>query len=249
MLRHPRYARESQFLDLPVWAWLWLPVVYVIAHYAAAIAGRQVYARVFGGGELGNNEMLTVVLLLLAVAIGLQSLSIVWRLGDKLLVAWVALGTLGCIYFAGEEASWGQHLFGWESSAEWQRFNDQGETNLHNSDKFGFLLDQLPRNLLTLGMLIGAVFAPIYRRARSVSLDPARIHYWIWPTLVCLPVGLLGGVISWPESIYEGLSGRDHPEYLDISSGDLKEWLIAYFLMLYLASLNLRLRQVLQNDS
>lgn len=246
MLRNPRYAREGQFLDLPSWVWLWLPLAYVIAHFAAAMAGRQVYARVFGGGELGNNEMLTIVLLLLAVAIGVHTLSLVWRLGDRRLVVWIALGTLGCVYFAGEEASWGQHLIGWEASPEWQRFNDQEETNLHNSEKYGFLLDQLPRNLLTLGMLVGAVFAPLYRRWRGRSLDPAAIHYWIWPTLVCLPVGLLGATISWPESIYEAVSGREHPEYLDISSGDLKEWLIGYFLMLYLSSFNLRLRQLLQ---
>ena len=246
MLRNSRYSHDRHFLDLPTWVWLWLPLVYVLAHFLTAAVGRQVYARVFGGGELGNNEMLTVVLLLLAVLIGLHSLSLVWRLGDKRLVVWIALGTLGCIYFAGEEASWGQHLFGWQSSATWQEFNDQGETNLHNSERFGFLLDQLPRNLLTLGMLVGAVFAPLYRRSRGLALDPAGIHYWIWPTLVCLPVGLLGATISWPESLYEAISGREHPEYLDISSGDLKEWLIAYFLMLYLGSFNLRLRQVLQ---
>ncbi|MGH8529634.1 MAG: hypothetical protein ACRETN_07310 [Nevskiales bacterium] len=247
MLTNPRYSQERQFLDLPSWAWLWLPLAYVLAHYAAAGAGRHTYARVFGGGELGNNELWTMTILVLAVIVGLHTLNLVRRAGDWRLTAWLLLGSLGCIYFAGEEASWGQHLIGWDSSAGWQRFNDQGETNLHNSEELGFLLDQLPRNLLTVGMLVGGVFAPLYRRFRGMELNPAHIHFWIWPTAICLPVGLLAGVISWPESIYEAITGVDHPERFDISSGELKEWLIGYFLLLYLASFNLRLRQLLRD--
>ena len=65
---------------------------------------------------------------------------------------------LGCLYFGGEEASWGQHWMGWDAPDQWAALNNQNETNLHNSNGLaGSLLDQLPRNLLTLAALISAL--------------------------------------------------------------------------------------------
>lgn len=234
----------DQFRDLPRWLWLWVPVIYVILHYVVAGFGQETYDRYLGGGELGNNELLTMVLLIIAVGVGLHTLWIMRGMADWRLWTWIFLGTLGCVYFGGEEASWGQHLIGWESSEAWQEFNDQQETNLHNSEKYGPLLDQLPRNLLTLGMLVGGVFAPLWRRAKQLSLDPAGINFWIWPTLICLPAGLLGATVSWPESIYKSMTGLARPPRFNISAGELKEWYSAFFLLIYLLSFNLRFRQL-----
>ena len=44
-----------------------------------------------------------------------------------------ALFAAACFLFAGEELSWGQHFFGWETPASWAAHNLQEETNLHNS--------------------------------------------------------------------------------------------------------------------
>ncbi len=46
----------------------------------------------------------------------------------------LALITLAivCIFFAGEEISWGQRIFGIESSDYFKENNAQGETNIHN---------------------------------------------------------------------------------------------------------------------
>ena len=51
------------------------------------------------------------------------------------------------LYFFLEEISWGQHFFKWESNSFFLKFNNQGETNIHNISN---LFDQLPRGLLTL---------------------------------------------------------------------------------------------------
>src|SRR3546814_4167282 len=53
---------------------------------------------------------------------------------------------------AGEEASWGQHYAGWLTPDNWQALNDQGETNLHNTSSW---LDQKPRTLLEIGVIVG----------------------------------------------------------------------------------------------
>ena len=46
------------------------------------------------------------------------------------------------IYYLGEEISWGQHFFKWNSPEIFQELNNQKETNLHNISN---LFDQLPR--------------------------------------------------------------------------------------------------------
>jgi hypothetical protein len=46
-------------------------------------------------------------------------------------IFYALLGTLFFLAF-GEEISWGQRMFGWETPAKWAAMNVQGETNLHN---------------------------------------------------------------------------------------------------------------------
>src|SRR5687768_14993223 len=46
-----------------------------------------------------------------------------------LILAFLALSGLACLYIAGEEMSWGQHLFHWTTPAYWAELNRQQETN------------------------------------------------------------------------------------------------------------------------
>lgn len=47
-------------------------------------------------------------------------------------VSFFIILTLICIFIAGEEISWGQRLFGWETPAGIASWNNQQETNIHN---------------------------------------------------------------------------------------------------------------------
>ena len=136
---------------------------------------------------------------------------------------------LGATYFALEEISYGQHMFGWGTAESWQALNDQGETNLHNVHP---LFDQLPRLLLTLGILIGGVIMPLYRYFRKTRLEQSDRFYWQWPTLDCLTIGLLAILIR------PVLSQADL-EF--INTGETKENLFALFILLYCVSIQLRL--------
>ncbi len=237
-------SQESDFRDLSPWLWLWLPLIYLLINIIAAGIGHEFYETYIDGGELGSIELSSVLVLLIATVLGIHSLTIIRSLGDVRLGAWIFLGTLGCLYFGGEEASWGQHIFNWESSEAWLSFNDQQETNLHNSEKWGALLDQLPRNLLTLGILVGGIIAPLYRRYKNLHLNPTGINYWIWPTIVGLPAGIIAVSVSFPEKIYGSITGVRELPYFDISAGELKELYCGYFLMVYMWSFNLRMRQL-----
>ena len=78
-------------------------------------------------GENGWIEILTVVFLLIAILFGMIFL-LLYKIPDHGWVQWwMVLLVLGSLYFAGEELSWGQHIFGWETSEYWQTLNDQGK--------------------------------------------------------------------------------------------------------------------------
>ena len=95
--------------------------------------------------ESGLVEYLQVFFLLLTIFFisifikkeyfGLKSL-------EKLLIFFYFLGVN---YYFFEEISWGQHIFGWQSSDFFLEINSQDETNIHNVSS---LFNELPRNLL-----------------------------------------------------------------------------------------------------
>jgi len=186
-------------------------------------------------GEAGIIENLTVLFLIIAIGFCIASLRRVGRLGlSHYLKAWLVLMMLGSAYFALEEISYGQHLFGWEAAETWKELNDQDETNLHNVHA---IFDQVPRALLTLGILVGGIIMPLYRHFRGIRLDESNRLYWQWPTLDCVTIGLLVILIRPVLSVFE-------VEFINI--GEMKENLFALFILLYCISIQQRLRHKLQ---
>ena len=94
----------------------------------------------------GIIEHLTVLVLIPGILAGLLAL---FRYSGhptpRFMILWILSWSLACIYFAGEEASWGQWYFNWKTPDFMAGINDQGETNLHNMSSW---LDQKPRTLV-----------------------------------------------------------------------------------------------------
>ena len=210
--------------------WLGFPVIVFFTPYLSRIGGPGSDSYLYG--ENGWIEVLTIVFLLVAIFFGARFLFAGKVLGHDWLQWWVVLLILGSIYFAGEEASWGQHIFGWEAPDYWQNINDQGETNLHNT---GPLFDQIPRTLLSVAALVGGVMAPLYFFLSKKRLDKDSLHYWLWPTYVCIPAAFFSLLVSWHEKVYRALE-IEIPVVLDVRAGEVKESLLALFIMLYMAS-------------
>lgn len=239
----PGLSRTADFRDLPLWLWLWFPLTFYLFSYLAGFVLDHDTYRHFFIGEMSVPDLSTFLILLPAIVFGILAARHAWALKSHFLVGWPVLGTLGCLYFAGEESSWGQWYLRWDTPEAWAALNDQQETNLHNMAGFGFLLDQLPRALLTLGAFIGGIVVPLYLKLRGRSLDPARLWYWIWPTIITLPAAVFGAFLARIDRTIGGLVGHDWPFY-DLRTGELKEFMLAYFLLMYLASMALRLRQL-----
>ena len=184
-------------------------------------------------GEAGIIENATVLFLVAAIGFCVSSIALASRQGlSSLLKAWLVLMILGSAYFALEEISYGQHMFGWGTSETWKELNDQDETNLHNVHA---LFDQVPRAILTLGILVGGVLLPLYRHFRGIRLDEKSARfYWQWPTLDCVTIGLLVILIRPLLSLVD-------VEF--INTGETKENLFALFILLYCVSIRLRLKR------
>lgn len=110
---------------------------------------------------------------LAAVFGGLVSVGLA-RSGEVLAAAAFGVFGLGCLFIAGEEISWGQRLFGFETPADFERMNRQGETTLHNLD--GVLV------YFNLGMLIaGLVGATLPWVVRRWSLQGRWVQLFVPP--------------------------------------------------------------------
>jgi hypothetical protein len=182
-------------------------------------------------GEAGMVEIATFLFLVVAIGFCISSLTITRRL-ELLgyLKSWLLLLIVGAAYFALEEISYGQHMFGWDTADSWKELNDQDETNLHNVHA---LFDQVPRALLTLGILVGGVVLPLYRHFRKIQLNESNRFYWQWPTLDCVTIGLLVILIRPLQMVHDSDV---------ISTGESKEMFFALFILLYCVSLHSRLK-------
>lgn len=219
--------------------WLYLPIVlygarYLIYLFSDASSGLESRLR----HEFGLVENLTVVFLVLAL---FSTLAILVRFNGSLHVTvkvFLILYCLGCIYFAGEEASWGQHWFGWETG-EFFDANDQHETNFHNTSVW---LDRVPKGILSLLIFIGGIIVPLRLYFKSQRINYRKSGWWIWPTWVCLPVALLATVTTWPSKIEHNTNWQF---YFD-QAQEVKEFYIAFFILLFIVSLNRRLKKLRQ---
>ncbi len=218
--------------------WLILPIVVAAMPYIARMISLDTDRYMYS--ETGIIENITVLFLLAAIIACVLFLFAKDRVQITGLKTWMVLFLLGAIYFVGEEISWGQHYFGWGTPELWSEFNDQQETNLHNTHA---IFDQVPRTLLSLAALIGGVLIPLYRKFKNHVPSKESFFDWLLPTYVCLPAALLSLLVSWHEKVYEVLD-INIPAVLDIKAGETKECLLALFMMMYALSIWYRNRNV-----
>ncbi len=219
---------------LSVLWWLVLPVAAALFLLITGHAAPGFYAVWLGSESRGLLELGQVLLLLAGLVCGLRMLAMAGLRRRPWLWLWVALVSLACLTIAGEEASWGQHYFGWATPEGWSRINDQNETNLHNVSSW---FDQKPRLLLELGVVLGGIVAPLL-----VLWRPAlRRRPWavILPPLLCLPSALLAEISRMAERLL-GLAGSNG--YLFYRASEVQEFYFYLFMLLYLMVLRRRLQ-------
>ena len=161
-LPDPKYKGPYRpFVD-PGWdeAWWWLGFPVLVAVFVIAthtLVPDWYYAWVLPEGY-GILEVSHFVMPLLGFAIALRLLFMPFVRERPLTFAVALIGALTCLYIAGEEMSWGQHFFHWNTPEYWAEVNRQEETNLHNTYA---VFEKTPRAILQIGIVIGGIILPL----------------------------------------------------------------------------------------
>jgi hypothetical protein len=137
------------------------------------------------------------------------------------LLAWV----LACIYFAGEEVSWGQWYFGWATPESIAQLNDQNETNFHNTSTW---FDQKPRTLVEIWIFVTGFIFPIIGFFQKRDLSSAWSG-WVHPSKHLFSAALFFTVVRFASWLSDGQFG------ILMGSSELREMCVAFFLALFLS--------------
>jgi hypothetical protein len=147
---------------------------------------------------------------------------------DPFLFTWVLIAGLACVYISGEEVSWGQHFLNWDTPSYWARVNDQQETNLHNTTSW---LDQKPRLILMIGIVLGGIVFPLLQKFKPGTL-PEKFSI-LYPSAALMLVAILTigpYLVDKLVNIFERVS-------------EVQELYMYYFVLLYLIMLRARITQ------
>lgn len=215
---------------IPIFFWLIVPV--------ALILGQIVLEMSFDSGTLarlhsegGPHEILQSVYIGAAFLLSLWMLvKIDWK-RQRLIGGAVLLAALGSFYISGEEISWGQHLLHWNTPEYWAQYNDQNETNLHNTSGW---LDQKPRLLLFVGIVVAGLLVPALRRWAPSRLPEKFAD--LYPSNILIPTAL--GVAG-PYLVQE-IGEHLHDRHIFERVSEVQEGYMYYFVALYLWDLYLR---------
>lgn len=219
----------------PLWFWLILPMATAVILSVLGTMAPDFYGK-YIEPEIGVLETLQVFQLVAGAVLAALLVKRPEVRRTPWLTAWAVLALISCIYVAGEEASWGQHVFAWTTPSEWQAINDQNETNLHNTSSW---FDQKPRLLLELGVIVGGIILPLVQRGGR-WLQHGRIAY-ILPPLTCLPAAAMAESVRLNEA---GAWLLDTPGGVYYRGSEVQEFFFYFFVILYLMALAKRVRTV-----
>ncbi len=219
---------------LPIFLTIFLPLSLTFIHYSWGIFYPE-HVQPFILGEFGIIENATVSCLFISMFLVLKTFLLAYKHHSWFSISWLACLFLGCVYFMGEELSWGQHFIGWNTPEVWKIMNYQNETNIHNFDRefMGSYFSKLPKTFLTSIVILSGTLIPLSRKFVS------PLNHWVWPPRGIWCVSLL--IILTSTSKYFAQTFPQITEYLpEITlrkASEMRECLIAVFIMLYVVVL------------
>ena len=153
------------------WWWLGIPALLAISLIGIEAVSNEFYVTKILPEGYGFLELSQFLIAVSAMLVALRLLFRPFVRSRRLLFVFLGIAALGCFYIAGEEHSWGQHFFHWQTPEYWAEINRQQETNLHNAMP---LFGKKPRVLLELGILVGGVILPLL----AVLYPAIRANRW-----------------------------------------------------------------------
>ena len=197
--------------------------------------------------ENGLIENIQSLLLFLSIFILIRSFRIFKR--DNFLKVFIIFKVIALTYYFGEEISWGQHFFKWNTPEIFNELNNQNETNFHNISN---LLDQVPRSLVILWCgFIPLVFYFFRKKFRLSN----KLNLIILPNLKLLVVSLILLLFFLPDLLVDKMNlhpghhvdGKDVVEakYYDILTfnfverlSEIQELIFCFYFFIYSIALS-----------
>lgn len=217
----------------PVW-WFWFPFALLIG-LAIMNPFMSEYVRQVVYAENGFLEIPQTIVAFAASVISFLTLK--YCRNNRWLKFWVGTAALSTLYICLEEASYGQQFFRWSTPEYWQHLNDQQETNLHNISHW---LDQKPRQILTIGIIVGGIIIPVLRNWKSAWLPekfkivyPEDAVFWTAFIVIFLRI----------------LKTLQKADIITVYSrpSEVQEFFLYYFVLIYMLMLRKRLAQKAQD--
>ena len=234
--------------DLNPFFWFIFPILITLIFFIVKFLNINLFIAYFIG-EKGIIENGTFLFLFFAIITAFSVLNkLKKKINLKTLFFFIIFFLIGLIYFTGEEISWGQQWFKWETNNFFKIINDQSETNFHNISSW---LDQKPRFLLIFFVIFGGIFCPFLNKKNI--LNSKKLTAWIYPTIYCFPTSLICLFYYLLDNSYKflchGTPGIDIkckyiPNLLYFRTSEILELYISFFLLIYILSINLRLKKI-----
>jgi hypothetical protein len=164
-LPDPKYPGSHRPFDDPGWdeAWWWLGVPVVIGIFVVVSfrIAPEFYHRWVAREGPGILETMQFIWMVMGLAIAVQLLFDPFVRARPFVLTVTILAALTCLYIGGEEEGWGQHIFEWQEPELVTELNPEGEIGLHTINP---AFEQVPRQLLVIGVLIGGLIVPLAAR-------------------------------------------------------------------------------------
>jgi len=209
------------------WWWLGAPLVITAFVTAAIIIAPDWYVKYVHPEGYGVLELSHFLVPLMASLMAFSMLFKPYVRRRPLIFAWLLLMALGCFFIAGEEQSWGQHFFYWNTPAYWAELNRQDETNLHNTSS---LFNQLPENILLAGVLVGGLVIPLIDLFRPFDRNNAYAIFF--PARAIIPAGFLTIAFNTLDMLSKKLKFALFPRTSEVMETFLYLFLLFYMIML-----------------
>ncbi len=197
--------------------------------YVFAMDNLKVYFFWFEG-ESSLSEIMTVITAFIGIAVAVRNYTFRSSVPSPYFGTWMVLFALGFLYIGMEEASWGQHVFGWQTPEWIASHNRQEETNIHNL--FGKGIDRIPKAILGALVIVSGVFWPLYCRLKGT---PKKLPGWFhvyWPTTAISTIAICFLAI-WLIGRSFVISDQNNLEGWNLTFSEVRELFITYFLLVY----------------
>ncbi len=203
-----------------------LTVILPAVFFVCTVVAEQVFHACVTACEDGPAENLQALILLCAFLLGVRLLMAPRGTYPRWARVFFLIGTLGALYACLEEISYGQRIFGWVTPDHWAVINDQDETNLHNTSAW---LDQKPRLILEVGVVIGGIIMPLLRRFKPDALP--EDFAVVYPDDLLFPTAFFAFGIHMVQLVTEWTHRQDL--YIIQRGSEMQETYLFWFILLY----------------